>query len=711
MSVQIVMPSHAAQGLQGRAASWWTSRWSIYLACTLAAVLISFLEGKEAAWDTLDYHLYAGFNALHDRLQQDYFAAGAQSYLNPYIYVPFYLLVISGLPALAVASILAIVHSVLLWLAFELGLLVSPSSDWAKRRLCGLASVGMVLCNPILLQQIGSDFSDILTAEMALGALLLLMAGLRDCSSAKFLCAGLLFGAATGLKLTNGLHAVCAGFALLFLSGPILARIRQVASYAAGGVLAFAIVAGPWAYQLWRVFRNPVFPLLNNVFRSPEFITDRIVGYRFIPPTLLAALLRPFEIVNPVPMTQEEFRVPDLRYAVLCVIGIAAVATTVLSAIRKRQEGNNPHLIGSRIAADPAGQTSGRVLRAMGLVFVIDWALWLAGSGNGRYFLPMSCLAGVLIVGYLLRNLWAKMYAYVLFAIFLATAIQYWSGTDFRWNALPWDGPWFKVLVPPKLQRQPNLYLTIGTQSNSFLAAYLQRDSAFVNFSGNYSLGPEGVAGGKIARLMDRYGSNIKVLVGGSAIVAKGDWAEEPTESGLDSTLSRFGLRVDASECARIVVKGLPHPLWFTVKGHKLPPESPYDTYFLACSVIRHPEDAQLALQRDATASVILDHLEQSCPALFQPRGLRVDEMDSRSRRYYMNTDLAAWVGHGQVKFQDLVHHEATVYLGESSEWLSRPLHVNCGRRPNGQYFAQALGADGRPVAPPRGKSSGRDIG
>ena len=48
------------------------------------------------AWDTLNYHLYAGFSAVNDRFAQDYFAAGPPSYFNPYAYVPFYALVSIG---------------------------------------------------------------------------------------------------------------------------------------------------------------------------------------------------------------------------------------------------------------------------------------------------------------------------------------------------------------------------------------------------------------------------------------------------------------------------------------------------------------------------------------------------------------------------------------------------------------------------------------
>ena len=53
-------------------------RLPVYAACTVLALLIDCLLGKDMASDTLSYHVYAGFSALHDRFSQDYFAAGPQ---------------------------------------------------------------------------------------------------------------------------------------------------------------------------------------------------------------------------------------------------------------------------------------------------------------------------------------------------------------------------------------------------------------------------------------------------------------------------------------------------------------------------------------------------------------------------------------------------------------------------------------------------------
>jgi hypothetical protein len=46
------------------------------------------VAGKDLSWDLLHYHYYVAHSLLVDRMAQDWFAAGAQSYLNPIGYLP-----------------------------------------------------------------------------------------------------------------------------------------------------------------------------------------------------------------------------------------------------------------------------------------------------------------------------------------------------------------------------------------------------------------------------------------------------------------------------------------------------------------------------------------------------------------------------------------------------------------------------------------------
>ena len=266
-----------------------TPRFLIYLSCTALAVLTSHLLGKEMMWDTLAYHFYAGFSALHDRFGRDYFAAGTQTYLNPYVYVPFYALARSGLSAVWAAAVLAVVQSGILWLTYELAIAVSPPDNTGSRIAAGACAALLALLNPILINQIGSSYSDILTAEIVLAAWLLLVHALRSPSAARIVGAGLLLGAVTALKLTNSLHALSAGVLLLFLPIDWRRKIRLSLGFVAAGALSFVAVTAPWAVRLEQHFGNPLFPLFNNVFHSPYFPPTAPVDYRFVPSSLAEA--------------------------------------------------------------------------------------------------------------------------------------------------------------------------------------------------------------------------------------------------------------------------------------------------------------------------------------------------------------------------------------------------------------------------------------
>ena len=661
-------------------------RLPVYLACTVLAVVSNYLLGKDMAWDTLNYHLYAGFSAFHDRFSQDYFAAGPQSYFNPYAYVPFYLLVKAGLSALQVSTILAIVHSSVLWLTFELAILVHPSEDRGRRVTVGVCAAALAFVNPILLQQIGSSFSDVTTAILVLGGWILLVGAVRTPGAARVLYGGLLLGIATALKLTNAVHAI-AGFAVLILvSQDLRARIRANLAYAIALGTGFVIAMAPWSYRLERRFGNPLFPLMNSVFRSPEFTTEPLRHFRFIPASFAEGLWRPFAIINPIRMVHEELSAPDLRYAVLVLLAGVLFLRWLWRYL--------PHIGYTPMRSEAA--TAWRPLAALGCGLTVDWVFWLSNSGNGRYFLPMACVAAAVIAALLFRLCAArpKGALYVIVAVLAAQAVQLRMGTEFRWNPTPWnDGPQFDVGVPKRLATEPDLYLTMGTQSNSFLAVFLPEAAGMINFSGGYALGPEGASGARVAALIRQYAPHVRVLVRGARLYPDKE-SHDPRLSDVDKALERFSLRADTTDCATIAVQGLPRFMEITVvkDGNSAPtPKPPRDgTHLVSCRVVPEDIDRAALLARQHAADIVLDRLEDACPQLFQPRRVLTEHVGESWRRLYMNTDLMAWVSDGWVKFRDPVRSDELFFVGRESEWAKGQLKLACGRR-DGHYFAHVL--------------------
>ena len=176
-------------------------------------------------------------------------------------------------------------------------------------------------------------------------------------------------------------------------------------------------------------------------------------------------------MINPMRMIHEEPSAPDPRYAIL----IALVVLLTLRWIWRRF---------GRASPSPSSlplKDSTRVLVALACGLGLNWIIWLQSSGNSRYFLATACVAAAVIVGVLFQLFESrpKVRNYILAIIFATQAVQLYMGAEYRWNEVPWGGVWFDVSVPEKLKSQPNLYLTMGAQSNTFLVPFLAKGVGF----------------------------------------------------------------------------------------------------------------------------------------------------------------------------------------------------------------------------------------
>lgn len=663
-----------------------TPRILVYSCFTVIVLLTSYHLGKDMAWDTLDYHFYAGFSALHDRLGQDYFPAGPQTYLNPYVYVPFYLLATSGLTALQAALILAAAQSLLLWLVYELALTVAPAANSRNRVALAVCAAMLAYANPILMSEVGSSFADILTAEIVIAGWLLLAGAIRKPGAVRIVCAALLLGCASALKLTNALHAISAGLLVLFVPCSWQSRWRYIGLFPLAGAVGFGVVATPWALRLERQFGNPFFPLLNGIFRSPHFTTAPIIDHRFIPVSLTDALWRPFAMIAPGAWIHVEWAAPDLRYALVLLAGALSLVAWAWRRFHKK----------SAAATESTDDGATRVLVGLGTAFLVDWSLWITASANSRYFIPMASVAAVLAIALIFRLCAERpnLRNYLLLAIFGVQFFQLYYGTQYP-SRTPWTGgSWFQVSIPHGLATESALFFTIGMQTNSFLAPYLAPHSGLVNLVGSYTLGATGANGRHLEAMIQRYSPHVRVLVRDPA----GDAREHvgfPKPDSVNDALEPFGLQLDTSHCERIVVHGITRPIISTFKGPSPPKLSLSEAltgYFTSCAVVPLTEHDPTLAAGEGPANGALDHLEDSCPTLFQPRRPSTYLLGNKAKGYiwvrqYSNTDMAAWVTRGWVHFQRLTGGGSEGYAGPESSWEKAPLRTICGRGGPQGYF------------------------
>jgi len=603
-------------------------RASPWLVFGLPAVLCaawSVHAGKDVNWDQLNYHYYLPFELLAGRLRQDFFAASAQGYLNPIGYLPFYLMVSSGWHSVLVSVVLAAAHSVsigfLFWLAHEL----FAHLPTRERIVFSCMAAALGAATGVYWMTLGGSFLDpLLVPPMLAGLLLLLREDGRAPRGAAF--AGALFGAAAALKYSNAIFWVAA-LPLAFVQSR-----RAGLAYVLAGAAAVGLLAGPWLALMQREFGNPVFPLANGWFRSPDALPINLVGERFALNDPAALLAFPFRMATLDPSVYSENFAPDLRFAAL----FAAAAAL---AVRR-----NVPAPGAFRGADR------RVL----VFFVLALALWLATSANGRYGLVVLLLAGVCLARAVERLLPPRM-ARVTLAVLLLVQL----GTTFvasppRWFlAEPWSRQWFPYVVPERALREPALYLTVEILPMAVIAPFVHPASSFVNFRGQHSLPSDSP---RLAALLERHRGHVRAL------------GRELDEKTYDLRLRRLGYRVDPTNCFAIP--------WRPDEGDALSrganwlagdPKSSEPLSLASCALRPASRDpADVAEER--RLSTIFDRVEKACPKLFRGQSAVTEPFVSGWSRYYAGLDARLEAYAGKLSL-NRYRADVQIDLGPLSAW------------------------------------------
>jgi hypothetical protein len=419
----------------------------------LAGALYTYFAGEDINWDWRNYHEYGAYALLNGRLSVDVAPGGFQTFLNPLIYVlPYLLRHVLGPPFWDV--LLGAIHGLNLALIYWISRVVLGNAAGA---ITILASVIIAAFGPMTISEVGTSFGDILTSLPILAGLgLILSEGERPQS--RLIVAGLLIGAAAGLKLTNLTFLIGAGASLLLGARPIKAML----SFGLGSMVGALVTGGPWALSLWHEFGNPVFPFYNTVFRSPEAALEQIVDTRFMPHDLLDAAAYPFYwLIGDHRSSEGTFR--DPRFAV--IIALLALISGA-SFLRK---------------ADCLQRRDKQLL----MLFWVTYALWLGAFSIHRYAIVLELLAApviVLLVSRLLETFHSvptsasSLRATSMLSVTVASAIAIWSQPA-DWLRRPRIDPYRPELAGAL--RSPATYLMLAKPIGHIVAQFPANSRAY----------------------------------------------------------------------------------------------------------------------------------------------------------------------------------------------------------------------------------------
>jgi hypothetical protein len=151
---------------------------------------------------------------------------------------------------------------------------------------------------------------------------------------------------------------------------------------------------------------------------------------------------------------------------------------------------------------------------------------------------------------------------------------------------------------------------------------------------------------------------------------------------------------VDMSECETIAVRGMRPTVWRPLESTLAAPpiaqgnKLRYTSYLASCRLVAGSGEDSKEMAARRTADVVLDRLEDACPALFQPSRAQTEHINQVWLRSYGATDLTAWISQGEVKFASALRDTRDVKVGWEDAWAKGPLALKCGRR-KGIYFAR----------------------
>jgi hypothetical protein len=350
--------------------------------------IVSLARGTDASWDLRNYHFYNPWAWLNDRLYFDYAPAQIQSYLNPLPDLPFYALVRAGTPTPLVSFFMGLPFGLAAY--FFVCSARRVILDLHVRRptlaLSVICTIG--LTGAAGFSQIGLTMNEWTITALVMAALLLLVneANTTDAVDvSRSMVAGVLSGAAVGLKLTAAVYALA-----LFLSLLLCLRRRPdfflgVLRFISGALLGFSVTYGFWGVVLWRRFGSPVFPFYNGVFKSDYWEPRNFVDEHFRP-TVLRWLTLPFQLAKRGMVASETYQ-RDPRLALLVALMLILSIPIAWNWARSR----------SRVAQQ------GRLSMPPSVLVLIVFAsasyiIWLVIFGVYRYAIPIELVASLLLV-------------------------------------------------------------------------------------------------------------------------------------------------------------------------------------------------------------------------------------------------------------------------------------------------------------------------
>ena len=429
--------------------------WDIAFSISLLVIVFSRnawrLTGTDYNWDLLNYHLNNATNTqplvLHPAGIQSFFSPLLDKILLPlHTFIPQpYSTILMLIP---VISNFVIIRYLFLK-TFFVGKLKFPNSTT-------LVSISPAMA----LSQINNSMGDLVLTPIALLVIFYLVKGVAKRHDRSLYLSGIFLGLLFGLKLSFVYLIFPVGVFIISLLLVKRISFQNLFIWCVFVLGTFIALAGPHAIKLYREFGNPVFPLFNAFFRSPNFdyvnFRDNRFGFR----SALEYFYIPFKIAVGDYGGTAELVFRDIRMLLLCFTLSFGVLLVIPQILRHGPE--------FRKKSDLFE------LFVLGLFLLLTYITWAMYLGIQRYFIPIEILGFLFTIIFFVTSIQRFNHSHLLtnFVVVFLLAFTTLSTTGVNW------GHSSKQLQSTSFQKDS--YDLVDTQN----AAYLLVDQplAFLKF-------------------------------------------------------------------------------------------------------------------------------------------------------------------------------------------------------------------------------------
>lgn len=355
----------------------------------LIAGIASMCKGVDRSFDVRNYHVYNPYAFLYDRYDVDIMPADIQSYFNPIMDIPYYLMLkhLNDFPYV-VAFFQGTSYAFLMFMIYKIAALVFKKYN---RSILIFLSVLVGSTAALTLYNIGTLMHDIFVADLVLVSIYFILKSFDEFAWKNIVYSSFILGCICGLKLTTGSFGIAIILALMFFVKHFKNPFKVWFTFVAITFLGFLFTNGFWMIKLYSLYGNPFMPYFNNIFHSDYVNCADVLkeDFRHIAPHgIKEFLFYPFYFYQHLPVKGFEMNYQDFRFAAIYLVIVLNLLIT--------------RFVDSKVLKDKYGLNFVQISFLL-LVCVFTYIIWINVSPTVRYLTPASALAGVIVFAFLIK--------------------------------------------------------------------------------------------------------------------------------------------------------------------------------------------------------------------------------------------------------------------------------------------------------------------